>query len=286
MKPKILTYCLLAILCLICGEVEAKRISRCDSVSRPVTQIYNLEVGSAMQINTYLSPLRYKGKELALTGLWSKGMPFNPNWTMDFDARLEVGRSLSPSQTSAMLETQVNFFWGMNRRWQLPYRVMVTAGASVGIDGGILYLPHNSNNPADGNFWTGISLKAGASWPFRIGRLPILLSDRISIPTLGAFFCPEYGESYYEIYLGNREGLAHFGWWGNCFGLDNHLAVTLDFGRTAMQLGYRIRLTTNHANNLDTQLLSNAFTIGVIPHGIGLKNRKPCTKTQIINALY
>lgn len=258
----------------------------CDSVSRPVTQIYSLEVGGVSALDTYLSGLRYKGVDLAVTGFWSKAMPFSPDWTMDFDFRGEAGRSLSPSQSALMFNLSGSFFWGMNRRWKLPHRVVIYAGASAGFDAGVLYLPRNANNPADAVVWTGLALDAAVNWPFHIGRLPVLLTRRFVIPTLGAFFKPQYGESYYEIYLGNHSGLAHFGWWGNHFCLDSHLALTFDFGRTAMQVGYRFRMRTSHMNHIDTQLFSNAFTIGVVPHGIGLKQRRICPKTQKINALY
>lgn len=282
MRFRKLIYCLAAFICLHAAAASA----RCDSVSRPVTQVYSLEVGGVSALDTYLSGLRYSGMNLAVTGLWTKAMPFSPDWTMDFDARMEVGRGLNAAKSSSMFNLTADFHWGMNRRWRLPHRVVIYAGASAGFDAGMLYLPRNANNPADAVVWAGLSLDAALNWPFHIGRLPVLLTRRFVIPTLGAFFKPQYGESYYEIYLGNREGLAHFGWWGNHFCLDSHLALTFDFGRTAMQVGYRFRMRTSYVNHIDTQLFTNAFTIGVIPHGIGLKNRRPCLKTVTVNALY
>ncbi len=53
-----------------------------------------------------------------------------------------------------------------------------------------------------------VSARASLSHPFKIGKLDLLLRDEISIPSLSVFFCPEYGETYYEIYLGNHKGLA------------------------------------------------------------------------------
>jgi len=98
----------------------------------------------------------------------------------------------------------------------------------------------------------------------RFGRLPVTFADRASLPTAGVFFCPEYGEAYYEIYLGNHSNLAHFGWWGNCFGIDNHLTMTLHFrNRRSLALGYRLYVRTNHANNLTNQYVRNAFTVAI-----------------------
>lgn len=271
---------------LLIASCALANAAECDTVSRPVTQIYSLEIGGISTLDTYLSPLRYGGVSCAATGLWTKAMPFSPKWTMDFDARAEAGRSLSPSQNSLQLDIFAQFVWGMNRRWQLPGRVMLSIGTAIDIEGGVLYMPRNSNNPASAKCRLSLNKRFAASWPFKIGNLPILLSDRVTIPTIGALFSPAYGEPYYEIYLGNHSGLVHFGWCGNNFCLDNLLAVTLDFGRTAMQLGYRFRCSTSYVNHLNTELFTNAFSIGVIPHGLGLKQRRPCDKTLIINALY
>ncbi len=87
------------------------------------------------------------------------------------------------------------------------------------------------------------------------------MRDVVRIPSAGAFFSPQYGETMYEIYLGNRKDLVHFGWWGNSFGIDNMLAFDLMFGRKFLRLGYRLDLRTFNAENLDTQILRNSFTI-------------------------
>lgn len=118
-----------------------------------------------------------------------------------------------------------------------------------------------------------LQLTGSVSKHFLIGKLPILVADRVRIPFAGVFFCPGYGETYYEIYLGNHKGLVHAGWWGNNFRIDNLLSFTLDFGRTAMEIGYRVNAYNQWANNLNTKIITNSFVIGVLPGGIGLKNK-------------
>lgn len=108
-----------------------------------------------------------------------------------------------------------------------------------------------------------------------------MISDQMSVPTLGAFFAPQYGETYYEIWLGNHNGLAHCGWWGNNFGIRNLLSVKLDFGRTAMEIGYQYERQSYWANSLNTVINTHQFVIGVIPHGLGLKR-----KSNINSPLY
>ncbi len=77
-------------------------------------------------------------------------------------------------------------------------------------------------------------------WSGSLGRLPLSLRYQPVLPVVGAFFAPDYGELYYEIYLGNHSGLAHCGWWGNYFALENLLTADLRLGSTTLRIGYKI----------------------------------------------
>lgn len=258
-----------------------------SSMSRPVTGQYSLEIGGTSVLATYLSPLRYTGKTMSVSGYWTKAMPFNPaHAIMEFKADGNLSSLLNPAKTASMVGLTASFSWGMAWRTKLPFDFQIAAGGAAQIAGGAYYLTRNSNNPVETIAVASLDLTASISKPFRIGRLPVLFSERIQIPSLGIFFSPQYGETYYEIYLGNREGLVHAGWWGNNFRIDNLLSFTLDFGRTAMTLGYRLYAFNQWANNLNTKIFSNSFVIGVIPGGIGLKKRKLRLPNEIVYAIY
>ncbi len=255
--------------------------------SRPISQIYMLEIGGASALDTYLSPLRYHGGSVALSGQWCKALPWQENrWTMSFDARVGISSLLNPPGNARMLSTGLTFSWEAARRFTLPSKLSFTTGFTTDLNAGVLYLPRNSNNPASAKASLGIALTASMTYPFKMGKVPVLISDRIHLPSLSAFFSPAYGESYYEIYLGNHSGLAHCGWWGNHFGLDNLLAFDLDLGPSAFRLGYRFSLQSSWINHINTQLISNAFVIGWIPNGLGLRKTTPPQKAITINALY
>ena len=256
---------------MVCGGIKAA-----DKVyeSRPVTGVYSILMGRTSVNASYLSPLTYSGNQFAISGRWSKAMPFNPeNAVMEFDADLSFCNLLNPAKTAIMVGLNGNFSWDMSWRKRLPLDFQITAGGGIDVKGGAYYLLRNSNNPVEAIANVSLMVSASASKYFKIGRLPILVADRVKIPSLGIFFCPGYGETYYEIYLGNHKGLAHAGWWGNNFQIDNELSVTLDFGKTAMMIGYRLNAYNQWANNLNTKIITNSFVIGVIPGGIGLKKR-------------
>lgn len=225
--------------------------------------LYTVEVGGARDISTYLSPLYYHGADYGLAGLWSR--PFGPlreRVRMGFEADLHFRNMLNPAGSARMLGATARFGWGLHAVWDFTERWTVSAGGAVDLYGGALWLLRNGNNPVSAIASVGLDLTASVSYRFRMGRLPVTIDDRVSLPTLSAFFCPEYGESYYEIYLGNRHGLVHCGWWGNAPGVNNLLTFSLHFGSRALVLGYRLNLRTFAANHLDTRLLTNAFVIG------------------------
>lgn len=253
-----------------------------DTPSRPVIGSYRIEVGKRISYSRYLSPYSYRGTAYALSGNWTKVLPQNPeHLAMDFEGRVEYGRLLNPAGTASEIDAHAQLQWSL--LWQNRWKGGWTAGfgGSVGVYGGALYLLRNSNNPVAAQFATGIAGKAYASKLFMIKKLPVLLADRLTLPLMSGFFCQDYGESYYEIYLGNHKNLAHFGWPGNRFGVDNLLSVTLDLGRTALEVGYRFSMQNEHANNLTTRFFNNAFVIGVIPGGLGIK-----TQRNVITPLY
>lgn len=259
-----------------CRSVESCReLSPCNELPRPVTSVYRIEIGHTNTYSSYLSPLHYTGTSLGLSGEWTKAFQKYPdNLVMEFDGGVNFRRMLNPAKTASMIGFDGFFNWGMSWRKRLPHNFQITAGGLLDINGGVLYLPRNGNNPANALVYAGIDLAVSGSWHTTIGKLPILIEDKIKLPSLGAFFSPEYGETYYEIYLGNHKNLAHCGWWGNRFCIDNLLSVKLDFGRTAMELGYRYNLRTEWANNLSTRIHTHSFVIGVIPQGLGLKKKK------------
>lgn len=263
------------IFCLLLSSLSSFAQDNKDA-ERPVTGFYNLELGGTSVLATYLSPLTYKGSQFSVSGIWTKAMPFDPeNAVMEFDLKADFCNLLNPAKTARMVGLNGDFSWDMAWRKRLKSDFQVTVGGGAMISGGAYYLLRNSNNPVQAMANFSLMITASASKHFSIGRLPVLISDRIKLPSFGVFFCPGYGETYYEIYLGNHSGLAHAGWWGNNFRLDNLLSVSLDFGRTAMMIGYRLNVHNQWANNLNTHIITNSFVIGVIPGGLGLKKKSP-----------
>lgn len=234
--------------------------------SRPVTGIYSLEIGGTHDLSTYLSPLFYDGTDFTLSGIWTKDFQrWSDRCVMRFEGDISLRLSENPAKTAMMYGLTAHFGWGMSWRHRFLRHWQVTIGPMLDIFGGAMYLARNGNNPVNAMAYAGLDIAASLSYKFKIGRIPCRVVDEVRVPAVGGFFCPGYGETYYEIYLGNHKNLAHFGWWGNSMGVNNLLSLRLKLGRTGMMIGYRLDLRTFHANNLKTQQLRNAFVIGIIP---------------------
>ena len=256
--------------------------------SRPVTGYYSLEIGRKSVLATYLSPLKYHGTSYTLSGEWSKAMPFNPrNAIMHFDGKVCFDNLSNPAGTARMIGLNAGFKWGISWRNVFPNGVQVTAGGSVDIDGGAYYLLRNGNNPVQAMATVAISARLSASRPFRIGAIDFLIADKVSVPSLSVFFSPEYGETYYEIYLGNHKNLVHAAWPGNYFGLNNLLSLDLRFGRTTLRLGYRCNILSTKVSEIVTRRIEHTVVVGIVCEwlSLGPKSVSP-SDTRIINALY
>ncbi len=213
---------------------------------------------------TYLSPLTYTGPGYGLAYEWH-----HPAWRensvgMQARADFNYGYLLSPAKNSRMYDLTLSLEWGVERLWNTESGFNFSAGATVGIDGGVLYLPRNGNNPAQALMWAGASLTARAEYnKIKLCRKPLSISESIEIPTLGAFFCPSYGETYYEIYVGNHSGLAHFGWWGNRPQVKSRLRADWQLGKYALTLGFDYRFQGLQCNDITTRLAQCSGVIGI-----------------------
>lgn len=265
MISKKLTY-LVALLTVFVPALQA--FAQNDTDSRRITSVYSLEIGGSRNLSTYLSPLYYDGTGYALSGSWTKAFNHWPDrCMMRFEGSLNFDNTLNPAKTANMYGLTGHFGWGLSWRKAFAGNWQATAGPMIDIYGGALYVARNGNNPVAAIASAGIAVAASLSYKTHLGRFPLIIADEAGIPTLSGFFCPGYGESYYEIYLGNHKDLAHFGWWGNAFGINNLLSFKINFGKTGMMIGYRLDLRSFKANNLETQVMRNALVIGVIPNG-------------------
>lgn len=255
---------------------------------RPVTSAYMVEAGSAHLADTYLSPLKYSGWHMGLAYDRRQAMRFDPaRWVMQLRGDIGVSRTLNPARNATMWDLMLHLSWGMSRRWHLPHSITLYAGGSTSLDAGCLYSARNGNNPASAKgAWT-VNATAAIAWHTRLWRVPLTLCYQPTLPVTGIFFAPDYGELYYEIYLGDRSGLVHGAWWGNYFKLDNLLTADLRLGATTLRIGYRCDILSTHVEHTTTRIVTHSAVLGVVSEWLSLHTgRRPDPTARIISAAY
>lgn len=277
-----------ALLTIIPALLYADNDSTAIKPLRPVTSAYTFEIGGARLTDTYLTPLRYTGWNASIQYERLQAMKFSPEkWIMQLRAGVTIDGTENPDGNASMWNAAFHFDWGMMHRWKMTKKLTLALGGSTGIDIGCLYSSRNGNNPASAKAAWTVNLTAMASYRLKIGSLPVTLRYQPSLPLTGIFFSPDYGELYYEIYLGDHSGLVHPAWWGNYFSLENLLTADLHFGNTCLRLGYRGNILSTEVNNLNTQIITNSFVIGIAGEWLSLTPGKGLSReAKIISALY
>lgn len=269
--------------CALCASA-----SSADSTLRPVNSFYSLEAGSSHLTDTYLTPIKYSGWHVGFNYERTQAMKFSPeNWVMQMKLSLGFDRDMNQVRNHTMIYGELDFSWGMMRRWKLPKGFSAGIGGSASATLGCLYLNRGGNNPASAKGAVTVNLTGYATWNGSIGRLPVTLRYQPVLPVTGAFFAPDYGELYYEIYLGNHSNLAHWAHWGNYFKMDNLLTADLHFGATHLRVGYRASFYSTDINHTITNIVSHSAIIGVGGEWLSYKPGSKLSKeAAIISATY
>lgn len=254
---------------------------------RPVLSAFTLEAGSAHIAETYLTPLRYSGWTLALGYERMQAMRFNPErWVMQLRGRAELDRTFNPAHNACIWNVGLRLGWAMMHPWHLSPALTLYGGGSTDLDAGVFYSDRNSNNPAAAKgAWT-VGLQGAAVYSLHLKRLPVVLRYQADMPLTGIFFSPQYGELYYEIYLGNRSGLVRAAWPGNFFRLGNYLTADLRFGATTLRLGYRCNILSTKASDIVTRHITHTAVVGVTTDWISLSAKRKIADAKIISAMY
>lgn len=278
-----------SILALLTVAYAASAAGRDEvAVERPVVSAYTLELGSAHIAQTYLSPLRYSGIAMALSYERMQAMRFDPeHWVMRLSGRLDGAHTRNnPARNASMWNIGLNIGWGMSRRWNID-RWSIYGGGYTAIEGGMLYVPRNGNNPVAAKASWTVGATAAAVFHTSLWNKRLTLRYLAEMPLTGVFFSPEYGELYFEIYLGNHNGLVRGAWPGNFFRLNNLLTADMALGRTILRLGYRCNVSSTKTHDIVSRHIEHMAVVGLASEWISLSpSRKPDADAKYISALY
>ena len=259
-------------------------------IERPVNSAFTFDIGGAQILDTYLTPIKYTGMNMRIGYERMQAMKFSPlHWISQIDAGIDYQKVKNIPRTRTMHSLMLEFQWGMMHRWHIDclQGLQIMAGGSTRFRGGALYNAANSNNPVSAKLHWSINMQGMAVYNTHIRNLPITLRYEATLPFIGAFFSPEYGQSFYEIYLGDRRNIVHCGWWGNRFDMENLLTFDWHFGSTALRIGYRHNFTTLWAKNISVRKSVHSLVLGVEWESLRIHPVKGLpAKAKMISAMY
>ncbi|HZJ79406.1 MAG TPA: DUF3316 domain-containing protein [Dysgonamonadaceae bacterium] len=238
------------------GQIDSKM-----PIKKAVNQSTLFGVGSMILTDTYLSPLEYNGLSLSI-------FHERLNATPHFKGKLLIQQQffLQGASTDNPISNAKTYYGNVDYHLHGFYPIVKTnsfrllAGAGTELSIGGIYNIRNSNNPAQ--LKTSINLNASmlAFYKWRL----LTLRWQVTTPLIGAFFSPEYGQSYYEIFvLGNDSGIVHFALPTNQRGLRNYITADYPIGKITLRAGYLRNYYRTETNDLVTSISSHQFMIGL-----------------------
>ena len=232
-----------------------------------------LMAGAANSLDTYLSPLTYRGTELRFTSQTVHNRP-GRNWTYSLTHGLRLARETMRTNDGVRLEGGYDFSYSwqrkiVNRTVGYWGRLMVTAGAGVDATVGFRYNAQNSNNPAQAEAAVCFTPAMAADWRFflvspKSGRRRALgLRYEAAVPLVGMMFSPAFGQSYYEIFSrGNYDHNLCTIWVGNAPSLRQRLLFNFKLLKRHFFIGYEGDYRQARVNDIKYHRYTNAAVLG------------------------
>lgn len=256
---KFLKY-LSAVVCVVLGAANC--VAGDEGDFNTISNSFMLGVGTAHRADTYLTPLHYTG---TVTGVdyehfrIARRIPLA--WSLT--AGLDIDRTENPVRNSVMLGAQFEVEAAVYRRFSAGRRVRFGIGGCTVLDAGALYLSRNGNNPVAANASWTVGVAGYATASFRIGRMPVVATYKAELPVVGAMFAPDYGQLYYEIYLGDTAGIFSGAWWGRYFRINQRLSLDLKIRHKYLRIGYAPEIQSTKVNGVVSRRINHTFVLGL-----------------------
>lgn len=232
--------------------------------------------GKSNVFDTYLSPLEYEGPEVRL-------LHESMRMTRLMEGRVSVQNLLqvhfsytkNPAKTGEMYSGLANWNIALHYHFPVNDRLKILFGPMLEMNGGVVYNRRNTNNPAQAKAYGSLDASAMLVYKFRIVRYPMVLRYQANLPVAGAMFSPEFGESYYEMFVLHNKGKhVVFTSFHNNPSLRQMLTLDFPVRKLVMRVGYVCDLQQAEVNHLRTHTYSHDFMVGFVKNFYLLKSKR------------
>lgn len=258
-KTTILT---ILLLCL-CLQTKAQYTDVSGTASRYRVTATTFGIGSQNILDTYLTPLQYKGPEISIARETVRRTRFNDKINVQNFFRINAAATKKSGNT--MYSGLMTWNYGLHYNcFELP-NFKVLAGGLADLNGGVVYNQRNSNNPASAKAYLDIDFSAMAIYRLKLKNYNMTFRYQLNLPVAGIMFAPEYGASYYEMfYLGHNNGIFRFTSFHNHPSLRQMFTIDFPVRYVTMRAGYYCDISQAKVNNIKTHTYSHSFMIGFV----------------------
>ena len=281
MRPSRYVFTLLFLTALFAAHAQEKdtitRVLESKIVFPGMTEsgrnVLVLGIGSARQLDTYLSPEEYKGTEIRIISQSERSLKRHPSWLQQLTHQGSLQQTAPRSEDNQELSALYAFDYSLRRWWMISPSVALAAGGQAETGIGFCYNTRNGNNPAQARAYLNVGPSAAAAWQFPnpLSRVfgwkdkTWLMRYDVSAPLFGALFSPNYGQSYYEIFSRGNYDHNIVATTPLCAPSFRHqIVLDIPIWHGTFQLGYLGDFQQAKVNNLKYHTYSHLFLIGFI----------------------
>lgn len=238
-------------------------------------------VGRSSLYDTYLSPSTYVGPHVSFLHEslrrthWAGGRVTTQSVLDGF-----FSYASNHAGNSNEMAGKVNYSVGWHYNWRAG-RLRLMAGGELHAGLGAIYHTRNSNNPVQAKAELDLGASLAAVYPFRIRRQLFTARYQAGIPLVGGMFSPRYGQSYYEMSLGNYDHNVCFTYPGNAPSMRHFLTLDFPVGGFTFRAGYFCDIRQSRVNGLRSHIWNHSFMIGYVKH-FGFFKRKEFRRRSFI----
>ena len=234
---RIITILIISVCSVICVMAN-------DSIVH--TNVLKVKFGTGYQLDTYLSPLAYKGWQVGIGNEWWQ--PFRQDTRLGRTGRLadwaHVGkldvsgsRNINSAHSNLAYAIECVGGWGAFYNWRwLDNRLKVFLGPYMEAGFTIRYISVNVNKPLSLDIGTEVMAMSGISWSFYGKNTSYRLNYQIRTNLIGMDYIPDYWQSYYEMSEGVLGKFRCSGHW-NHHTVKHELTLDMQFPHSTWRVG-------------------------------------------------
>ena len=233
-------------------------------LSGVVERTYLLGMGKNHVYDSYLSPLDYAGSTLGFTRIGERTMQRGQGrWSQMTYFDFNASQLHNPVGNATTWDGELQFNYGQHYHLMAQPKWNVALGGLLGAHLGGTYNTRNGNNPGQMRMALDFAVSAVATRQFALWKKRWTWRTQCDIPVMGTFFTPNYGQSYYEIFiLGHANRNIVFSHPFNAPSVRLLSTISIPFGTSSLTLGYKADIRQSTVPHLDRHAWHHTFLIG------------------------